>query len=129
MYQRVGRSLTILFWFSSVALIMASCAQGDALTNAVPVQQGGAGTSEIAQGTNTNAALCGNGVIETDPVTEVTEECDLTDLGGSSCDLLGYAGGGTLGCLTDCTYDTGACLIEGLEPDAASPALSNYGNP
>lgn len=127
MYKPVRSLLTILCCFSSVALTMASCASGDSLMNPTPIQQSGAGTSAIAENTSTNTESCGNGVKETDPITQITEECDLTDLGGSSCELLGYVGGGALSCLTDCTYDTDACLMEVAGPDASIFELT-YGS-
>jgi hypothetical protein len=46
---------------------------------------------------------CGNGVIETG------EECDGIDLGGESCESLGYDCGGGLACNSGCTYDTTGC--------------------
>lgn len=53
--------------------------------------------------------LCGNGVI--DP----GEQCDTSDLGGQTCQTLGYLRGG-LTCSTDCRFDT-----EGCTNDAPSP--------
>ncbi len=46
--------------------------------------------------------LCGNGVI--DP----GEECDGEDLGGATCEDLGYYGG-ELACGDDCTFDESGC--------------------
>lgn len=57
---------------------------------------------------NVNAALnyvppvCGNGS------KEGTEECDVTALGGATCESLGFTGG-TLACTASCTFDTGGC--------------------
>ena len=47
---------------------------------------------------------CGNGVI--DPA--LFEECDGAELGGQTCDSVGYAGG-ILGCSATCEFDTSAC--------------------
>ncbi len=47
---------------------------------------------------------CGNNTQETG------EECDGGDLGGATCQTLGYAGG-TLGCQGDCTYDETGCTV------------------
>ncbi|MBM4396620.1 MAG: hypothetical protein FJ087_13150 [Deltaproteobacteria bacterium] len=46
---------------------------------------------------------CGNGQI--DP----GEECDGSQLGGKSCNSLGYFGGGTLACRAWCRFDTTLC--------------------
>jgi hypothetical protein len=45
---------------------------------------------------------CGNGTIETG------EDCDGSNLNGSTCQSLGFLGG-TLSCSGACTYDTSAC--------------------
>ncbi len=47
--------------------------------------------------------LCGNGAID------LGEECDGADVGGQSCEGLGYASG-TLGCQADCSFDKSACV-------------------
>ena len=51
---------------------------------------------------STDPAVCGNGIIEAD------EQCDGTNLGGSSCVSLGYSGG-NLSCNGSCRFDTAAC--------------------
>ncbi len=48
---------------------------------------------------------CGNGI------REGTEECDGTDLGGSSCEALGYLEG-DLRCTADCRFDTTGCTAQ-----------------
>lgn len=50
----------------------------------------------------TGGAVCGNGVIEG------SEQCDGTNLGGATCESLGY-GAGTLGCSSQCRYDVAGC--------------------
>ncbi|TVQ99889.1 MAG: hypothetical protein EA398_11850 [Deltaproteobacteria bacterium] len=50
----------------------------------------------------TTGPSCGNGVIEGD------EACDGADLGGETCEGLGFDGG-TLSCASDCTFDTAGC--------------------
>jgi len=52
-----------------------------------------------------NAFVCGNGV------REGTEECDGDDLGGASCQGLGYASG-TLTCYLYCKLNTAQCQVE-----------------
>jgi parallel beta-helix repeat protein len=51
-----------------------------------------------------SSAVCGDGT------RTGSEQCDLTDLGGTSCKSLGYALGGTLACSAGCTYDTAGCV-------------------
>jgi hypothetical protein len=38
------------------------------------------------------------------------EDCDGTDLGGGTCETLGYSTG-TLGCSSGCTYDVSQCVL------------------
>jgi hypothetical protein len=47
--------------------------------------------------------FCGDGILN-----RVEEECDGADLGGLSCQGLGY-GSGTLSCKGECSYDTTGC--------------------
>ncbi|MEK6940704.1 MAG: LamG domain-containing protein [Nanoarchaeota archaeon] len=47
--------------------------------------------------------VCGDGIINQD-----IEECDGTDLGGQTCESLGFEAG-TLGCTESCFYDTSRC--------------------
>lgn len=47
--------------------------------------------------TTTDGSGCGNDGVE------APEVCDGTDLDGQTCETQGYAGGGTLHCLTDCS--------------------------
>jgi len=63
---------------------------------------GGATLAEGAIQRASGGAVCGNGTKETG------ETCDGADLGGATCTSLGYAGG-TLRCLTSCTWDTSGC--------------------
>jgi hypothetical protein len=46
--------------------------------------------------------ICGNGT------REGTEPCEGADLGGATCETLGYAGG-ALSCTATCTFETGMC--------------------
>lgn len=57
---------------------------------------------------------CGDGVIN-----QPSESCDLSDLGGVTCEGLGL-GGGQLACNTDCAFDTSDC-------DSASFEIDNRG--
>ncbi|MFH2006588.1 MAG: hypothetical protein ABI333_08390, partial [bacterium] len=54
---------------------------------------------------NSNIDPCGNGQ------QEDSEQCDGADLGGNTCETLGYSDG-TLGCQNDCTFDFSGCYIE-----------------
>ena len=65
------------------------------------------GIGAVSQNNNTNNntpdPICGNNVLEPG------EECDGDDLGGATCESLGYSGG-TLACLSDCSdFDTSGC--------------------
>ena len=64
------------------------------------------GLRATAQSVNVNAfvpSLCGNGVV--DP----GEQCDGSDLDGQTCSSQGFAGGGTLSCNNDCTFNISQC--------------------
>jgi hypothetical protein len=56
----------------------------------------------LLTGCGTAPPTCGNGV--KDP----GEDCDGADLGGATCESLGFTGG-TLACSPACTYDTSGC--------------------
>lgn len=68
---------------------------------------------ESSSGT-TNGLMCGNGSVD------MGEDCDGDDLGGATCETMGFAGG-ALACDGTCTYDTAACtscgndVIDGAE--------------
>lgn len=51
---------------------------------------------------------CGNGAVDV-----AGEQCDGSDLGGSSCESLGRSGG-TLGCTTECRFDVSGCASGAL---------------
>jgi hypothetical protein len=59
--------------------------------------------AEISTTTVTvTVSVCGNNKKETG------EQCDGNDLGGATCQSLGYSGG-TLSCRPDCTFNTSGC--------------------
>ena len=60
-------------------------------------------------GAGSTPAKCNNGQVESG------EECDGSDLGGGSCQKLGYSGG-TLKCTSSCRYDTAACTGTPAKP-------------
>jgi len=65
-------------------------------------------TCEPAQGeTTANCAgdcKCGNGKIDTG------EQCEGSNLNGQTCVSQGFTGGGSLGCTSQCVFDTSECL-------------------
>jgi len=61
---------------------------------------------------NVTVSVCGNNIKETG------EQCDGIDLGGATCQSLGYSGG-TLSCRPDCTFDTSGCYT--APPGGAPP--------
>jgi hypothetical protein len=64
-----------------------------------------AGVYDVRRGLDFRAvqSQCGNGVRETG------EACDGADLGGSSCESIGYMSG-TLSCQTSCLFDFSKCV-------------------
>lgn len=63
--------------------------------------------------------VCGNSIKETG------EQCDGTDLGGTSCTSLGYYGG-TLGCSAACQRQTNSCIF--TAPQVSATPTINYSN-
>lgn len=72
------------------------------------------GPSVLCDGDCTPAA-CGDGVIN----PAASEACELADLGGDSCESLGFDGG-ELQCTAACMHDTGGC---GFAPSASTLTL------
>ncbi len=70
-----------------------------------------------------NAPGCGNNIKENG------EQCDGSDLGGASCQSLGYAGG-TLTCNSNCIFNTSNCytFTGGGGGGGGSGAPPTYGN-
>lgn len=60
----------------------------------------------------TPAASCGDGQIG------ANEECDGANLGGATCQSLGFVGGGALGCQASCRYEVSGCVSGGPFPAA-----------
>ena len=67
--------------------------------------------------TTTGGAMCGNGIVE------AGEECDGSNLGGSTCAGLGF-GGGSLSCAQGCTLDDSGCT--GGNTCGARPTTGAY---
>lgn len=65
---------------------------------ALPLGMGGCSDDD----THSDGPACGNGILEGGEV------CDGSELGGRSCESIGF-GAGTLGCTTWCTLDTLSC--------------------
>lgn len=74
------------------------------------------GRANVSVGFDDDGGVCGDGVIQG------TEQCDGSNLGGSTCSALGFTGG-SLSCDTGCRFNTSACtaalcgngIIEGGE--------------
>jgi len=63
--------------------------------------------------------FCGDGIIQNPngDVPAITEQCDLSNLGGQTCIGLGFIGG-SLACTSGCQFDTSSCT-------GAAPASCN----
>jgi hypothetical protein len=48
-----------------------------------------------------------------DTIIVLPEQCEGSDFNGQDCVSLGYSGGGTLSCKSDCTFDTSNCIYCG----------------
>ena len=59
--------------------------------------------SDVINLISSGSTLCGNGALDGD------EQCDLSDLGGATCESLGFNFDGTLGCTAACQYDVSGC--------------------
>lgn len=59
--------------------------------------------------------ICGDNFKDDD------EDCDGTDLGNSTCNSQGFAGGGNLSCASGCVFDTSSC-------SSATPTPNGNGN-
>jgi hypothetical protein len=81
-----------------------SCSEGIVYENGVP-------TCKVS-------ALCGNGVIDSG------ESCDGTDLGGDTCNTIGYESG-TLSCGNTCKFVTSQCTGVPLCENGQIPLLQN----
>lgn len=67
---------------------------------------------------------CGDGVIASG------EQCDGSNLGGTSCSLQGFNGGGSLSCTSACTFNTSQCVPSsggggGGGGSGSSPSIPN----
>lgn len=88
---------------------------GEACPLPAPVRYGACGQS-----------TCGNGVRDT--CSSATETCDGADLGGATCQLLGYTGG-SLACNAGCTYDAkgcGGCSVGDHVPSCANAVVDAH---
>ena len=59
--------------------------------------------SDVISLINSGSTMRGNGIVNGD------EQCDLSDLGGETCESLGFNLDGTLGCTAACQYDVSGC--------------------
>ncbi len=101
-------------------LLLAGCAKGAA----DPIDTEGSATVP-STGTDANgvtageAATCGNGVID------VGEDCEGIDLGGKSCQSLGFTDGMLLCDAETCTLDTQMCFS--MAPQTMDPGGGGTG--
>ncbi len=65
---------------------------------------------------------CGDGIIQ----LEHGEDCEGSDLGGQTCESLGYTprSGGPLACLPGCVFDESACVEKSANADLATLTVS-----
>ena len=73
------------------------------------VLETGADGPDLGRDTGGGGPVCGNGNQETG------EECDGSDLGGQTCQGLGFDGG-SLACDGSCSFDTSSCTSGGNDP-------------
>ncbi len=79
--------------------------EGDGCSASCQVEPGW--TCDVSAEPSACAPACGDGL------TVADEPCDGDDLGGESCESLGYYGG-TLACAGDCTFELGGCEAAGF---------------
>ncbi len=128
------RNLFLLSVIVTLSFAFAACDDGEKKTN--PCGNGVLDPGEECDGTNLDEQTCAlvvptrpGGTLACTPTCtfdtagctapecpngtrEGSEECDGTDLGGTTCaDIAGFSGG-TLGCTASCTYDTAACEVD-----------------
>jgi hypothetical protein len=105
-------------WGSAEAKAVGACldvAGDEASIDARITTQTGAIATLLSGGTPVE---CGNGVIDG------SDQCEGADLGGATCQGLGYTLGGTLGCTAGCAFDTSGCVTEHIP---ATGQTSSYG--
>ena len=73
----------------------------------LPLQEIWADTTSTSVTVSVSGPVCGNDIKETG------ESCDGSDLNSQTCVGLGYAGGGTLICNANCTFNTSSCSSGG----------------
>jgi hypothetical protein len=79
-------------------------------------------SEEDVSGTQ-QAPVCGNNIKESG------EECDGTDIDSQSCMSYGYDSG-TIGCSSDCTFDTGGCTTTSAQvTEQEQPEVSRQAAP
>jgi hypothetical protein len=91
--------------------------EGDESSIAARITADGGEVATLLAG-GTIADDCGNGAL--DP----GEQCDTANLGGATCDSLGYTLGGMLACDLQCHFDTTACASQQLP---ASGQTTSFG--
>ena len=82
-----------------------ACFQADGTCNSWYDPFSGGSACMIAVGVeDPDCGTCGDGTLDSD-----FEQCDQTDVGSSTCETLGFAPGGSLGCDNNCVLQTSGC--------------------
>ena len=92
---------------------------GGATCGSLGFNNGGTLACTAGCGFDTSGCACAPASTCGDSKRDGTEQCDLSDLGGATCQSLGYLQG-TLACTASCTFDTTGCSCSTGE---CSPAV------
>lgn len=84
------------------------------------------GAATVDTGTDVVQPYCGNGIVDSE-----SEQCDITDLAGATCDILSSGTQeGDLSCNLDCTYNDIGCYDKApISGSGADTGTAGYGGP
>lgn len=85
-------------------LNVAACVESDCVDGVDNDRDGQTDCGDADCFNYSNCNTCG------DAIRQGLESCDGTDLGGATCNSLGYAGGGALTCFPFCAFDVRGCI-------------------